>query len=109
MKRFLFFAACASLTLAGCVNDERLDTNEVFKKDANKITFSTPVIGANSRAEIEGGAYPENETFNVFAVRHDAEFLGWDVHYSQNNGNYFINDEEVSLKTSSTGTKTQHF
>lgn len=107
MKRFLFLAACASLTLASCVNDERLDTIEVLKKDAKKVTFSAPVIGANSRAvEIEGGAYPETETFNVYAVRHDGVFQGWDVHYAQNSNHYFMDDETVKHKVSASGIKT---
>lgn len=95
MKRFLFVAACASLTLAGCVNDERLDTNEVLRKEAKKVTFSAPVVGANSRAVLgEINTYPTNETFNVYAVRHSGTFDGWDTHVQENNG-YFMQNKII--------------
>lgn len=91
MKRFIYLAACASLTLAGCVNDENLGIDEV-QDVAKKITFSAPVVGANSRViygEMES-PYNTEETFNVFAVKHAGNYTTWE------SGEQFMDDVMVA-------------
>lgn len=78
MKKYLFLAA-ASIALASCVNDEKME----MAPKAQKISFDMPVMGAQTRAnefgEIDGTAYPTTEDFVVYAKQHSGNFTGWDA------------------------------
>lgn len=81
MKKFLAFAALASVALVGCVNDEKME----MTSGAQKISFDTPVMSTQTRAnefgEIDGNStpvtYPITEDFVVYAKQHSGVFDGW--------------------------------
>lgn len=100
MKKSLILAACVSVALASCVNDDRF---EVLEKQV-KISFSTPVSGSNTRVlygEIEG-TYPTGEKFRVFGLQHEGTYAGtgWDTQ------NLMINNDEVEYNLSYHGWET---
>lgn len=66
MKKYFFFAACASVAFASCVNN---DVPEAPLNEQHVITFDTPVVQPNSRGygnEI-GTAYKNDVEFKAFA------------------------------------------
>lgn len=72
MKKLFFIAVIASVALAGCIkNDPAPSVN-----DQNEITFSTPVVGLTTKAEIEGTTFPAGVSFNVWAWYHVGDFVG---------------------------------
>ena len=64
MKKFLFMAAVAGLTLTSCSQEEL----SVPTAENNEITFALPVVGKNTRAVTEVGTnYGTDYTFGVWA------------------------------------------
>lgn len=78
MKKFLFFAAAASVALVSCVNDETME----MAPQAKKVSFDTPVFNTQTRAEvtgeIDGTTYPANEKFVVFAKQSEGDLTAWE-------------------------------
>lgn len=75
MKKHLFLAAVVGMALTGCVNEE---SENLTQQQARKISFDTPVMGIQSRAgEIQGTAYPESESFVVYAKQYTGDFTQW--------------------------------
>lgn len=78
MRRILLVATMASVALASCVKDESVDLTQ----QAKKLSFEAPVMGTQSRAyygEIQGGDYPTEESFAVFAKQHKGELTNWET------------------------------
>jgi len=92
MKKYFVLAACVGVALASCVNDEKLDVYEA-KKEQQKVTFNSPVMGANSRVVLGEmtSPYSINETFNVFAVQHEGDYVNWDTHFTNEGGLFMDN------------------
>ena len=75
MKEYFFFAACASVAFASCVNDELVGMEE----SRSKIVFEAPVVSPATRT-VPGqitGDYPVNEKFTVWAMWSDGPFEKW--------------------------------
>lgn len=76
MKKYLFLAA-ASIALASCVNDEKME----MAPKAQKISFDMPVMGTQTKAEVAGeiygSTYPETEKFVVYAKQHAGNLTTW--------------------------------
>lgn len=66
MKKVVFIALAASLSLTACVKNEPAPLGTA----QNEITFSTPVVGLATKAlvngMIDGTTYPTDQTFNVW-------------------------------------------
>lgn len=77
MKKFMLFAAVASVAFVGCVNDETME----MVPQAKKISFDNPVMATQTRAEVTGEiygtTYPEAEKFVVYAKQHAGELTTW--------------------------------
>lgn len=77
MKKFMLFAAVASVAFVGCVNDETME----MVPQAKKISFDNPVMATQTRAdvtgEIYGATYPGDEEFVVYAVQHNGNMTSW--------------------------------
>lgn len=76
MKKHLFFAALASVALAGCVNDE----SNTAMDAPEPLVFEAPTLKTQTRAyngEIAGVVYPTEESFQVFCRIYEGEFSGW--------------------------------
>ncbi len=77
MKKFLLFAAAASVALVSCVNDEKME----MTSDVQKISFDNPVMATQTRAEVTGEIYgteyPEKEEFVVYAKQHAGPLATW--------------------------------
>lgn len=57
MKKYFFFAACASVAFASCVNDV---PDAPVNDEQHAITFDVPVVQPNSRTQTEVGTDYEN-------------------------------------------------
>lgn len=57
MKKYFFFAACASVAFASCVNDV---PDAPVNDEQHAITFDVPVVQPNSRVQTEVGTAYEN-------------------------------------------------
>lgn len=65
MKKYFFFAACASVAFASCVNDV---PDAPVNDEQHAITFDVPVVQPNSRTQTEvGTAYENGGDFKVSA------------------------------------------
>lgn len=65
MKKYFFFAACASVAFASCVNDV---PDAPVNDEQHAITFGVPVVQPNSRTTYEvGEGYEGGESFKVTA------------------------------------------
>jgi hypothetical protein len=76
MKHILIISAFALAFLTGCVSQESYSPEEKNQE----IRFSSPVVEGMTKAPYPGeisGAYPTEENFTVFAVRHATTFQGW--------------------------------
>ena len=74
MKKYLFMAAVAGLTLTSCSQEEI----SVPTAENNEITFALPVVGKNTRAVTEVGAeYGTGYTFGVWAKYNTAKPTKW--------------------------------
>lgn len=78
MRRILLVATMASVALASCVNEESMDLTQQSKK----MSFATPVMSTQSRAEvtgeIDGTTYPTDEKFVVFAKQSEGDLTAWE-------------------------------
>ena len=91
MKKFMLFAAMASVVLTSCVNEDK----EVMESASKKaISFDMPVMKPTRAAgEIDGTTYPTDETFKVFCKSYTGAYAGW-----ESATNYFDGDgENVAL------------
>lgn len=78
MKYILIISALALAFLTGCVSRESYSPEEKNQE----IRFSSPVVEGMTKAPHHGeisGAYPTDENFTVFAVRHATTFQGWET------------------------------
>lgn len=91
MKKFMLFAAMASVVLTSCVNEDKEAMESASKK---AISFDMPVMKPTRLAgEIDGVDYPTNETFKVFCKSYTGAYAGW-----EGATNYFDGDgENVAL------------
>lgn len=75
MKKFMLFAAMASVVLTSCVNEDK----EVMESASKKaISFDMPVMKPTRLAgEIDGVDYPTDETFKVFCKSYTGTYTDW--------------------------------
>ena len=95
MKKYLFMAAVAGLTLTSCSQDDLGMPNQ---GNQNEITFAAPVVGKMTRAFEVGNNYPTAADYN-FAV--------WAYYFTGNysgisNGTLYMNEVEMQYDGSST-------
>ena len=75
MKKFMLFAAMASVVLTSCVNED-MEVMESASKKA--ISFDMPVMKPTRLAgEIDGAIYPTGETFKVFCKSYTGTYTDW--------------------------------
>lgn len=100
MKKFMLFAAMASVVLTSCVNED-MEVMESASKKA--ISFDMPVMKPTRAqlGEIIGTTYPETESFKVFCKSYTDAYAGWD-----GATNYFDPAGEVVSKTGTQWTTT---
>lgn len=97
MKKKMFFVALAFVALASCVSE----SNNLPKQDKGQaLSFSSPVMHNQTRhvGEIAPGeSYPLDESFTVFGIEHNGDFIGWDANnVVKNDGeNFFPSAGEV--------------
>lgn len=63
MKKYFFFAACASVAFASCVND----VPDLALESQQKIVFEAPVVSPSSRVAEIANPYPTTGQFSVWA------------------------------------------
>lgn len=100
MKKFMLFAAMASVVLTSCVNEDK----EVMESASKKaISFDMPVMKPTRAqlGEIIGTAYPEAESFKVYCKSYTGTYAGW-----ESAANYFATGGEVVKKTGTQWTTT---
>lgn len=99
MKKNLYWTVFACVALASCVNESEplLEENK-----GQQLTFGAPVMYNQSRhvGEIAPGTdYPADESFTVFAVEHDGDFVGWNaanvIKKEDSQSDFFPADGEV--------------
>lgn len=104
MKKHLFFAALASVALAGCVNDE----SNTAMDAPEPLVFEAPTLKTQTRpynGEIAGVVYPTEESFQVFCRIYEGGFSGW-----ASASDYFAADgEKASHDASYWKTSTLHY
>lgn len=104
MKKFMLFAAMASVVLTSCVNED-MEVMESASKKA--ISFDMPVMKPTRAqlGEIIGTAYPEAESFKVYCKSYTGAYAGW-----EGATNYFdANGETVSKSGTQWTTTTPHY
>ena len=103
MKKFMLFAAMASVVLTSCVNED-MEVMESASKKA--ISFDMPVMKPTRAAgEIDGTTYPETEKFKVFCKSYTGAYTGWTA-----GADYFATaGEDVSYNGSKWSTATVHY
>lgn len=104
MKKHLFFAALASVALAGCVNNE----SNTAMDAPEPLVFEAPTLKTQTRAyngEIAGVVYPTEESFQVFCRIYEGSFSGW-----ASATDYFVADgEKASHDGSYWSTTNKHY
>lgn len=103
MKKFMLFAAMASVVLTSCVNEDK----EVMESASKKaISFDMPVMKPTRlTGEIDGVAYPTNETFKVFCKSYTGTYTDWTT-----SADYFATaGEDVALTDGNWSTGTVHY
>lgn len=77
MKKFMLFAAMASVVLTSCVNEDKEAMESASKK---AISFDMPVMKPTRAelGEIIGTDYPETESFKVYCKSYTGAYAGWD-------------------------------
>lgn len=101
MKKFMLFAAMASVVLTSCVNED-MEVMESASKKA--ISFDMPVMKPTRAqlGEIIGTAYPTNESFKVYCKSYTADaYAGW-----ESAAPYFDADGETVSKSGTQWTTT---
>lgn len=104
MKKFMLFAAMASVVLTSCVNEDKEAMESASKK---AISFDMPVMKPTRAqlGEIIGVDYPEGESFKVFCKSYTGAYAGW-----ESAANYFnANGETVSKSGTQWTTTTPHY
>ena len=105
MKKFMLFAAMASVVLTSCVNED-MEVMESASKKA--ISFDMPVMKPTRAAqlgEIDGPTYPTNETFKVFCKSYTGTYTDWTTY-----ADYFATaGENVVFNGSKWSTETLHY
>lgn len=104
MKKFMLFAAMASVVLTSCVNE---DTEVMESASKKAISFDMPVMKPTRAqlGEIIGTTYPEAESFKVFCKSYTGAYAGW-----ESATNYFnANGEVVSKSGTQWTTTTPHY
>lgn len=78
MKKFMLFAAMASVVLTSCVNEDKEAMESASKK---AISFDTPVMKPTRAelGEIIGTTYPEAEKFKVYCKSYTGAYAGWEA------------------------------
>lgn len=106
MKKFMLFAAMASVVLTSCVNEDK-EAMEVSSKKA--ISFDMPVMKPTRAqlGEIIGTAYPEAESFRVFCKSYTGTYAGWAS--STDAADYFAAGGEVVSKSGTQWTTTNPY
>lgn len=103
MKKFMLFAAMASVVLTSCVNEDK----EVMESASKKaISFDMPVMKPTRAAgEIDGTTYPEGETFKVFCKSYTGAYTDWTTY-----ADYFATaGEDVAYNGTKWSTATVHY
>lgn len=100
MKKFMLFAAMASVVLTSCVNED-MEVMESASKKA--ISFDMPVMKPTRAqlGEIIGTTYPEAESFKVYCKSYTGAYAGW-----EGATNYFDENGEVVSKDGTQWTTT---
>lgn len=103
MKKFMLFAAMASVVLTSCVNED-MEVMESASKKA--ISFDMPVMKPTRAAgEIDGTVYPTGETFKVFCKSYTGAYTDWTA-----GADYFnAAGEDVAYNGSKWSTATVHY
>lgn len=103
MKKFMLFAAMASVVLTSCVNED-MEVMESASKKA--ISFDMPVMKPTRLAgEIDGTTYPTTETFKVFCKSYTGAYTDWTA-----GTDYFAAaGEDVALNAGNWSTTTVHY
>ncbi|MBQ5656859.1 MAG: fimbrillin family protein [Bacteroidaceae bacterium] len=104
MKKFMLFAAMASVVLTSCVNED-MEVMESASKKA--ISFDMPVMKPTRAqlGEIIGTTYPGTESFKVYCKSYTGTYAGW-----EGATNYFnANGEIVSKSGTQWTTTTPHY
>lgn len=103
MKKFMLFAAMASVVLTSCVNED-MEVMESASKKA--ISFDMPVMKPTRAAgEIDGTVYPTGETFKVFCKSYKGAYADWTA-----GADYFAAaGEDVAYNGSKWSTATVHY
>jgi hypothetical protein len=104
MKKFMLFAAMASVVLTSCVNEDKEAMESASKK---AISFDMPVMKPTRAqlGEIIDVDYPEGESFKVFCKSYTGAYAGW-----ESAANYFnANGETVSKSGTQWTTTTPHY
>lgn len=103
MKKFMLFAAMASVVLTSCVNED-MEVMESASKKA--ISFDMPVMKPTRAAgEIDGTTYPTDETFKVFCKSYTGTYTDWTA-----GADYFAAaGEDVAYNGSKWSTATVHY
>lgn len=103
MKKFMLFAAMASVVLTSCVNED-MEVMESASKKA--ISFDMPVMKPTRAAgEIDGAIYPTGETFKVFCKSYTGAYTDWTA-----GADYFAAaGEDVAYNGTKWSTATVHY
>ena len=103
MKKFMLFAAMASVVLTSCVNEDKEEMESASKK---AISFDMPVMKPTRAqlGEIIGTAYPEAESFKVYCKSYTGDYAGWDGAKK-----YFAEAGEVVSKNGAQWTTTNPY
>lgn len=103
MKKFMLFAAMASVVLTSCVNED-MEVMESASKKA--ISFDMPVMKPTRAAgEIDGTTYPTDETFKVFCKSYTGTYADWTAY----NDYFDAAGEDVAYNGSKWSTATVHY
>ena len=96
MKKYFFFAACASVAFASCVNDV---PDAPVNDEQHAITFGVPVVQPNSRTTYEvGEGYEGGEPFRVTAWYFSGDYIPASANTFMNNVLVKYNSDPESLK-----------
>lgn len=103
MKKFMLFAAMASVVLTSCVNE---DTEVMESASKKAISFDMPVMKPTRAqlGEIIGTTYPEAESFKVYCKSYTGTYAGW-----ESAANYFAADGEAVSKSGTQWTTTDAY